>query len=270
MSDDQPHAVFVIAASHHSEQQAVVLASLIASAHRIQRQQSRLNRPLWMLLDEFANVGPLPNLLDALTTLASAAVSIALGLQSTAQLDAVYGGSPAKVALEALHGYSAFPGLGFDSAQWVSDRLGQGTSTTWSKSTALDSSRQWTKGEHQRAVMLADEVSRFGQGGLIVQKIGYNGLGGRVRLYFRVGKYRHEALLANPKNPQIATVLNGMRQEVLDPPGAWDLGEQLLERLVPCTPEPPLEPEPVIERHGEPASATAIEPVAVPDLWKRS
>lgn len=106
-----------------SEHQAVVIASLIAAAHRLQRRKNQLPRPLWALLDEFGAVGRLPNLLDALTTLPGASVSIAIGLQSVPQVETGYGQSDAKVALEAVHGMTIFPGLGFDSASWVSDRL---------------------------------------------------------------------------------------------------------------------------------------------------
>lgn len=229
----EPRAVFVLAASHHSEQQAVVIASLIAAAHRIQRKQNRLPRPLWVLADEFGNVGRLPNLLDALTTLPGAGVSMAIGLQSIPQVESVYGQSEAKVALEALHGMTVFPGLGFDSASWVSDRLGQMTVSTWSKSTAADNSRQWTKGEHQRKVLMPDEIMTMRQGSIVVQRSGYYGLTAGSVPYYRVKKYRSESSLADPVQPKIAKVLNGMRQEIVEPPGAWDLGEQLLSQLIP-------------------------------------
>lgn len=240
---DQSHAVFLLAAAHHSAQQAVVVASAIAAAHRIQRRANRLGRPLWLLLDEFANVGAMPNLLDALTSLPGAGVSMALGLQSVPQLDAVYGESRAKVALEAMHGFLAFPGLGYDSARWVSNRLGQETVTTWSRSTAADHSRQWTKGEHQRAVLMPDEVSRIRSGWTVVQRSGYPGLMLQSRVYFRERRFSAESATANPATPRIAAVLDSMRQPVMEPPGAWDLGASLLSRLLPEQAETPA-PEP--------------------------
>ena len=233
LEGDQPHAAFVVAASHHSEQQAVVIASLVASAHRLQRKQNRLNRPFWVLLDEFGNVGHLPNLLDALTTLPGAGVSIAMGLQSIPQVASVYGDQPAKVALEALHGMTVFPGLGFDSASWVSDRLGQMTVSTWAKSTAADNSRQWTKGEHQRRVMMPDEIMTMRSGSIVIQRAGYYGLLSGSQVYYRGRKYRQEAVIADPNQPQIARMLDGMRHELTAPPGAWDLGERLLDQLLP-------------------------------------
>ncbi len=229
----QPHATFVVAASHHSEQQAVVIASLIASATDLQRKQNRLRRPLWMLLDEFGNVGHLPNLLDALTTLPGAGVSMAIGLQSIPQVATVYGDQSAKVALEAVHGMTVFPGLGFDSASWVSDRLGQMTVSTWSKGTAADNSRQWTRGEHQRKVLMADEVMTMRSGSIVIQRSGFYGLMAGSIPYYRRRKYQNEAQLADPRQPQIAAVLNGRRQQITEPPGAWDLGERLLKQLVP-------------------------------------
>ena len=233
LEGDQPHAAFVVAASHHSEQQAVVIASLIAAAHRIQRKQNRLPRPLWVLADEFGNVGRLPNLLDALTTLPGAGVSMSLGLQSIPQVDAVYGESAAKVALEALHGFTVCPGLGFDSASWISDRLGSMTVATYSRATAADNSRQWTKGEHERKVLMADEVMTMRSGSILIQRAGFYGLLAGSTPYFRHRKYRVEASLANPNQPQIAATLNSMRKPLDTPPGAWDLGERLLSQLVP-------------------------------------
>lgn len=254
----EPHAVFLLAASHHSAQQAVVIASAIASAHRIQRRANRLSRPLWFLLDEFGNVGHLPNILDALTTLPGAGVSVAIGLQSVAQMEAVYGESAATVALEALHGFTAFPGLGYDSAQWVSDRLGQSTVTTWSRSTAADNTRQWTRGEHQRPVLMSDEVSRIRIGSAVVQRSGYPGLMIQTRPYYANRRYAAEAAVANPSHPQIAAQLNQMRHPVIEPPGAWDLGEALLERLLP-------EEEPA-ETPTPPELATPPEPPAAQSM----
>lgn len=233
LEGDQPHATFVVAASHHSAQQAIVVASLIASAHRLQRRQNRLSRPLWILADEFGNVGYLPNFLDALTSLPGAGVSIAMGLQSVPQVASVYGDQPAKVALEAAHGFLAFPGMGFDSANWISDRLGHMTVSTYSRATAADNSRQWTKGEHERKVLMPDEVMTMRSGSIVVQRSGYYGLMAGSIPYYRNRKYRNEAQLANPRQPQIAAALNGMRQEITEPPGAWDLGEQLLIQLIP-------------------------------------
>ena len=230
---EQPHAIFIIAASHHASQQALVVASLIAAAHRLQRRQNRLSRPLWMMLDEFGNVGHLPNLLDALTTLPGAGVSIAIGLQSIPQVASVYGDSAAKVALEALHGFTAFPGLGYDSASWISDRLGLMTVATYSRATAADNSRQWTRGEHERKVLMADEIATMRSGTILIQRSGYHGLMAVSKAYHRQRRFRQEASIANPNQPQIAGVLNAMRQRLEAPPDAWDLGQRLLGQLIP-------------------------------------
>ena len=158
---------------------------------------------------------------------------MAIGLQSIPQVATVYGDQSAKVALEAVHGMTVFPGLGFDSASWVSDRLGQMTVSTWSKSTAADNSRQWTRGEHQRKVLMADEVMTMRSGSIVIQRSGFYGLMAGSIPYYRRRKYQNEAQLADPRQPQIAAVLNGMRQQITEPPGAWDLGERLLKQLVP-------------------------------------
>ena len=263
LDGDRPHAVFLIAASHHSEQQAVTIASLIASAHRIQRRANRLPRPLWLLLDEFGNVGRLPNLLDALTTLPGAGVSMALGIQSIPQVEAVYGQTQAQVALEAMHGSTIFPGLGFDSASWVSDRLGQTTVVSYSKSSGSGPGNgQWTQGEHQRAVLLPDEVSKLRPGSVIIQRSGYHGMIVAAQPYYRWKKYRTEAVVADPNQPQIAHRLNAMRSEITEPPGAWDLGEQLLQQLIPKEESQDLTPEPI----SAPTPAPPPEPALSDDL----
>lgn len=229
---DQPTAVFLLAAAHHASQQAVVVASLLAAAHHRQRHQNRLARPLWLLLDEFGNIGYIPNLLDALTTLPGAGVSLALGVQSIPQVEAVYGQSAARVALEAIHGMLVYPGLGYDSAKWVSERLGTATISQWSASQSSGgTARSWSQQSHARALATPDEISSLRGDRVLVLRFGAYALKLQSSPYYRDRRYAPEARLADPQNPQIAQMLDRMRQPLDVPPGAWDLGTGLLTRL---------------------------------------
>lgn len=59
------------------------------------------------------------------------------------------------------------------------------TVSTWSKPTAADSSRQWTKGEHQRRVLMPDEVMTLRNGGIVIQRAGHYGLMAGSQTYYR-------------------------------------------------------------------------------------
>lgn len=244
---NEPTVVFVLGSSHHAAHQAVLWGSLIAALHRVQRQTGRTPRPVWLLMDELANVGEIPGLLDALSTLTGAGVSTVLGLQAIRQLNDTYGPDKASAIVDTAHCYLAFPGLGHDSAEWVSDRLGMTTVITHVRQTAASGQPTFSPQTFQRKVLLADEVTTINRGRLIVQRSGRRGCLIAARPYYNNPRWRAEAKAGNPAHPEIAQRLDAMRRNLPPAPNLEELAERVLGR--PFTP-PGGEPGPAINLEG--------------------
>ena len=231
LSGDQPHAVFVLATAGQSSEQAVLWGSVIAAAHRIQRRQNRLPRPLWLLLDEAGNVGQIPGLADALATLPGAGVSIVLGLQAQPQLSAVYGAEEGAIT-GAMHGYLALPGLGHVSAGWVSQNLGETTAVHHKRATTGQGGAQWDTQISQRALLTPDEVSRLAADRLIVHRLGSGPTALRMRPYYAEARWAAQAKIADPVHPQIAEALAAYRAgDRPAPPGLTQRANELFAEM---------------------------------------
>lgn len=236
---EQPTVVFVLGSASHAAHQAVLWGSLIAALHRTQRRTGTLPRPLWMLMDELGNVGEIPQLTDALATLTGAGVSTVLGLQATRQLNDVYGQDKASAIADASHVTLVFPGLGHDSASWVSDRLGQTTVISHVRQTAANGSPTFSPQTYQRKVLLPDEISTLNRGRVIAQRSGRRGCLIAARPYFSNPRWRDEARAGNPSHPEIAQRLDAMRHSLSAVPSLGELAQALLGRGF----TPPAEPE---------------------------
>ena len=267
LGDDQPHAVFVLAVAGQSSEQAVLWGSVIAAAHRIQRRQNRLSRPLWLLLDEVGNVGRIPGLADALATLPGAGVSLVLGLQALPQLAATYGQDEARALLGAVHGYVALPGLGQESAEWVSKGLGSATVAHHKRSTSGQGAAQWDTQIGQRALLLPDEVSRLAADRLIVHRSGSGPTALRMRPYYADPRWAAQAKIADPVHPQIAEALAAYQaaHDRPAPPGLAQRVTELFAEMGLGEGEPAEDAEPEADE-AEPVDETDATPV-VKKTW---
>jgi len=92
------------------------------------QQNNRPYLPIFFFLDEFGNIGKLPNFSTLITTLRKRKVALSLILQDSEQLTHVYGKADASVILNG--GCAArliYPGLGFSSCSEISNILGNQT-----------------------------------------------------------------------------------------------------------------------------------------------
>jgi type IV secretion system protein VirD4 len=90
-------------------------------------QQSSTDVPVYFMLDEFANIGKIPDVDKALATFRSQRVSMSLGIQSIKQLEAKYDNETANIILDNLKTKIVLPGLSTDSAKYFEDFLGPTT-----------------------------------------------------------------------------------------------------------------------------------------------
>ncbi|CAN5585188.1 hypothetical protein BH10ACI1_BH10ACI1_05020 [soil metagenome] len=81
--------------------------------------------PVYMMLDEFANIGAIPDFSTEITLLRSERVPVIAGIQSFAQLAERYGHDAARTIAENFQTKLVLAGLDFDSAERISKHLGE-------------------------------------------------------------------------------------------------------------------------------------------------
>jgi type IV secretory pathway TraG/TraD family ATPase VirD4 len=128
--------------------------------------EGELPSPVALLLDEFAQVGRIPKFPNTIAVARGRAVSLVLGIQSLAQLDALYGKAGAEVIRTNCCTKVVLPGLDYDTAEHISKALGDTTVRQEYQSRKPDGwlVTSYTYGEHhsQRRLLTADEVRRIG------------------------------------------------------------------------------------------------------------
>ncbi|MBC7293238.1 MAG: type IV secretory system conjugative DNA transfer family protein, partial [Thermoleophilia bacterium] len=156
---------FVLAPMERKEQLKPLLATffseLLFTSLAVAKTEpgARLRRPTWFLLDEFCNIGQIPNFANFLTVSRGHGIGLVLGVQSRSQLADVYGEEDAQTIENACATYLVYPRIGPDDAEWLSRILGE--------TTVVTSSRSWEPGdlfakrsqsESRRRLMTADEI----------------------------------------------------------------------------------------------------------------
>lgn len=116
--------------------------------------------PIYFLMDEFANIGVIPNIDIILAICRSRDMSISLGIQSTNQLKQRYN-EAANTILDNLKTKAFLPGLSYDSADYASKLMGfkeiKSVSTSFSKS----NDNSYSVSAQKRELMTPDEIRRL-------------------------------------------------------------------------------------------------------------
>jgi type IV secretion system protein VirD4 len=128
--------------------------------------------PITMMMDEFANIGTIPDFATTLTLARGRGVAIWLGVQSLSQFEARYGRPNAQVIISNLSNKVALHGLDVTTAEYVSRMLGDTTVVAKRSNLALSTGgigvvRQQT--EHRRPLMTPDEIMLIGENEAIVR-----------------------------------------------------------------------------------------------------
>jgi type IV secretion system protein VirD4 len=131
--------------------------------------------PVTFFLDEFANIGRIDSFEFHIAVLRGQKIGIAAGLQSTAQLQMVYGPAAAEVILDNFNNKLLLSGLYGESVERLSRALGDFTYIAktesrsskggWTESRATVSSGQK---EHKRALLTPDELRRLPKNKIIL------------------------------------------------------------------------------------------------------
>ncbi|HLG74396.1 MAG TPA: type IV secretory system conjugative DNA transfer family protein [Chloroflexota bacterium] len=133
--------------------------------HQLCQGEGELPAPVALLLDEFAQVGRIPKFPNTIAVARGRGVSLVLGIQSLAQLDALYGKAGAEVIRTNCCTKIVLPGLDYDTAEHISKALGETTVRQEYQSRRPEGwlVTSYSYGEHhtQRRLMTADEVRRI-------------------------------------------------------------------------------------------------------------
>jgi type IV secretion system protein VirD4 len=100
------------------------LTSLVLTLAMEQLKETK-GSPVYMMLDEFANIGAIPDFSTEITLLRSERVPVIAGIQSFAQLAERYGHDAARTIAENFQTKLVLAGLEFDSAERISKHLGE-------------------------------------------------------------------------------------------------------------------------------------------------
>jgi type IV secretion system protein VirD4 len=129
--------------------------------------------PITMLMDEFANVGTIPDFATTISLARGRGVGIWLGVQSLSQLEARYGRPNAQTILTNCNTKIALHGLDVTTAKYVSEMLGDATVVAERKHESFSIAGGWGtskhRTEHRRPLLTPDEVMRLGEDEALVR-----------------------------------------------------------------------------------------------------
>jgi len=148
------------------------LASLFFTLLLEQLGRARGPVPVTLLLDEFANVGRLPEFPTTIAVARGRGLALALGVQALGQLEALYGRHGAETIRTNCATKVVLHGLDYDSAEAVSRALGERTVRQEFRSRQprepLVTSYSYAEHQTPRRLLTADEVRRLGRDELLV------------------------------------------------------------------------------------------------------
>ena len=122
--------------------------------------------PVTMFLDEFANIGTIPDFETTISLARGRGVSIWLGVQSLSQINKAYGNENAQTIMSNCATKIALHGLDYQTADYVSRTLGEKTvvHNRNSFNVGMTGFSVGSSGaEHRRQLLTADEVMRIGE-----------------------------------------------------------------------------------------------------------
>ncbi|SRR5579885_663840 len=147
--------------------------------------------PVTMMLDEFANIGTIPDFETTISLARGRGVALWLGVQSLSQLDKSYGHANAQTIITNCLTKVALHALDYNTAKYISDMLGESTIVAkrhgfaFSPSGLISVSRHGT--EHRKMLLTPDEVMRLDETEAIVRT------GNRFPMKLRKGYYDEPA-----------------------------------------------------------------------------
>lgn len=173
---DSPTALYLAIPEGSAERLRPLSACLLMQMftnwiRRAEREpRGRLPRGIACYLDEFTNVGYIPEMAKKVSTLRSKRVALILAMQDFAKVEELYGPTGKKTIQTNTTTHVVLPGIGLDDAEYYSRRLGEQTVLTRSASARgfFGEQTHHTWSEAPRRLMTADEISTMPPGRMLV------------------------------------------------------------------------------------------------------
>ncbi len=164
---ERPIALYLAIPRRYAERYQPLLACLVMQmfasweARAEASPGGRLPRQIMCYMDEFANLGYVPNMSGYITTARHTGVGMLLAIQNFAQLDEKYGRAVRESILANTKTHLLLPGAGSEETEYYSRRIGNTTVRTETRSrggAGPDERETWTQGETGRRLMTPDEL----------------------------------------------------------------------------------------------------------------
>lgn len=159
---DTPTAIYIMCPERRSSYASPFMSVFYSQIiNRIMEYTGR-DLPVYMMLDEFANIGVIPNFAQLAATCRSRKLSLTVGIQGIEQLHQNYGKENGDSILNNLKSKIFYPGLAPATAQVASQLCGYTTISTESTSEGKDKGSRSTSTSYQRRELMdADEIRRL-------------------------------------------------------------------------------------------------------------
>ncbi len=192
----------------------------------------RLKYQVMMLLDEFAALGRIPIIGEAISYLPGYNVRVVMVVQTPSQLREVYGPHVAETMLKSLAARIVFAAKDHTDAREISDELGYTTVRVKTISSPLfglsgskgQRTRSQNVSEQRRALLLPQEVKALGAEEAIIFYEGLRPIRARKIRYFQDPRFTSR-LLPPPQRP----APEGTESQTDGPPKESDLAAQMPE-----------------------------------------
>ena len=170
------------------------------------------------MLDEFANVGTIPEFATTHSLARGRGVAIWIGVQSLAQLEARFGRPNAQTILTNCATKVALHGLDYQTADYVSRMLGDTTVVVNRQShtngTSSGYSTTHSRTEHRQPLMTPDEVMRIGQSEALVRTSNWHPMRLEKMYYNEAPNTARALALGQPRVQEVAGI---KEEEFADP-----------------------------------------------------
>lgn len=159
---DEPTAIYIMCPERRSSYASPFMSVFYGQVINKIMEYTGKDLPVYMMLDEFANIGVIPNFAQLAATCRSRKLSLTIGIQGIEQLHQNYGKENGDSIFNNLKSKMFYPGLATTTAQIASQLCGYTTIATESKSEGKNKDSRSTSTSYQRRELLdSDEIRRL-------------------------------------------------------------------------------------------------------------
>lgn len=200
---DDPTVLFLSIPRSERRLYRPLMATLAMQMFRAWEQRAEetgmLPRGIACYMDEFANIGYIPNFDDFITTTRSMRVALILVIQSFSQLDNVYGKEVAETIRSNTNTNLLFPGAGLPECRYYSERIGDTTVRTWSRTSRGSgglfgvADMAYTEGQTRRRLYTPEELRTLAPNNVLMLPNALPPMILKVKPYYQDRSVRHLA-----------------------------------------------------------------------------